>query len=255
LIWLSERITSVKATIYIIWIFWIVIIGVATTKSLDSIYSDLLNKRNHNMLQEKNVRAYLCSNENFYLINNDIPYPDWRRLKSLLDNEKLRKILPGNIYYENTTLTISANGSPFCNPGNLKSSFSINDFDLNNDSRLVNKMKILNNKWNGTDYEKSKINGIVIIGSFIDSETNLGEISIEMKKGQSILFKSGPSISGQKILINSGSLPYLSYLPQSNNWVELIFDNISLPEKFEVTLIDTGTEWGEWSAIGLKESK
>ena len=91
---------------------------------------------------------------------------------------------------------------------------------------------------------------IIIFGSTMNLMEN---VKFALKKGDQILYRSGPRTTRQVILIDGGLQKFLTILPQSTEWSTLNFSNPSLPEKFEVMLIDAGTGWGEWIAVGFKE--
>ncbi len=62
-------------------------------------------------------------------------------------------------------------------------------------------------------------------------------------------------MTGQSILINNGGIgTFYTSLPLSLEWSVLEFTNTQLPDEFDITLIDAGTKWGEWSAIAFRES-
>jgi hypothetical protein len=107
------------------------------------------------------------------------------------------------------------------------------------------------NGWLGTDFSKSRFDGMVVLGSFIDSDANTGSLVLDMKRGDKLLYHSGPT-SGKQIVEVLGTRFPTATLPAAADWVLLDFSNDLLPEEFAVKFSDEGTGWGEWSAIALK---
>jgi hypothetical protein len=115
---------------------------------------------------------------------------------------------------------------------------------------------IRSNSWQGTDYYKTVIPGFKIIGSLIKSENDTGMITLRMHRGEKILYHSGPRVAGQLILINNGGEgKFYTALPIALEWSILDFSKKQLPDEFDITLIDAGTKWGEWSAIALRNNR
>jgi hypothetical protein len=108
-----------------------------------------------------------------------------------------------------------------------------------------------NNSWNGGDFEKSKIKGLRVIGSRVTSDSDIGDIVFTLKKGDRLLYRSGPT-SGQQTLKITGKAELHSQLPIAPEWITLDFSNPTLPNEFTATFIDNGSGWGEWSAIAVK---
>jgi hypothetical protein len=109
----------------------------------------------------------------------------------------------------------------------------------------------LSNNWIGTDYFKSKVEGLLISGSFITSDKDIADITLKIKKGQGFYYKTGPSSYFQKLTILNSSYR-TTILPQTNDWVFFKFDDPSLPSEFLVRLSDEGIKFGEWSAIAIR---
>jgi hypothetical protein len=108
---------------------------------------------------------------------------------------------------------------------------------------------IQSNQWTGNDFSNSKINGFHVFGSYINGDCDKGYIALNLQKGDSILFRTGPVPKRQRIIFNQ-SIQYL--LPRSVSWSILTFNSDKLPEYFNVKFYDTGDRWGEWSAVALK---
>jgi hypothetical protein len=98
---------------------WLMVVGWGFSMSASDLSRELRKKAHEGVEQEKNVRAYLCSGDFAALQKKPryfVPYPDPDRLKSLLDNPTIRKILPGNIYGPNSRHHFRAEGKLYCDP-------------------------------------------------------------------------------------------------------------------------------------------
>jgi hypothetical protein len=109
------------------------------------------------------------------------------------------------------------------------------------------------NNWIGSDFFKSKVDGFSISGSFITTDKDIADITLKMKKGQGLYYKTGPSSRFQKLTFLNLSYK-TTILPQTNDWVFLKFDDSSLPNEFSIKISDEGTEFGEWSAIAILDN-
>jgi len=107
------------------------------------------------------------------------------------------------------------------------------------------------NQWLGADFSKTHFDGMVVLGSFIDADANTGSLVVGMKRGDKLLYRSGPRGGRQTVDVVGTGFPS-STLPVAVDWVLLDFSNDLLPEKFEVIFSDRGTDSGEWSAVALK---
>jgi hypothetical protein len=107
------------------------------------------------------------------------------------------------------------------------------------------------NEWQGSDFFKTKTGGLKILGSVINSDADTGAVRLTLKKGDTVLYRSGPTISHQKLKINGTVYP----LPLAIEWVMLEFSNPNLPIQFQAEFSDQGVGWGEWSAIAVKDAK
>jgi hypothetical protein len=183
-----------------------------------------------------------------------VPYPNSERLKNLLDNPTIRGILPGNIYANNSRQPIGKDGEPYCNQAPLVHAFRVAKWDHDSaDPEFAWDTSVTQNRWQGTDFFRSKIQGFHIFGSFINSETDTGIITLQVSRGQKILYRSGSRVAGQFLLVNgSGPNKFYTALPLAIEWAILEFYGDELPDQFSVSLVDAGTKWGEWSAIALR---
>lgn len=110
-----------------------------------------------------------------------------------------------------------------------------------------------NNQWIGTDYHKSRIDGLVVFGSFIQADRDKGEISLQLKRGDRILYRSGPTFGKQYLSLSFSNTEIA--LPVSLEWRVLDFSSKALPDSFIATFRDNGENRGEWSAIAVLASE
>lgn len=103
----------------------------------------------------------------------------------------------------------------------------------------------------GTDYQRSQIPGMTVIGSFERSDADVGTVTLALHRGSRILYRSGPGAGGQAIVVNGHEREFLHQLPTALDWVILSFDNAALPEAFSIVISDAGRRWGEWSAVAV----
>ena len=238
---------------------WLTTVTFGFSMSAGKLSADLQGRAKQGLEQEKNVKAYLCSGDITHLQGKPrlyVPFDNIERLKNLLDNSTIRGILPGNIYKLNSKKQLGPEGEPFCDPGSLIKSFDLLKWENQDDtSRFSNISSIISNGWHGSDHFKSSISGFEVLGSVIQSENDTGIITLHLHRGERILYRSGPRVSGQFVLINSGGFGvFYTSLPVATEWAVLEFSNPRLPVEFDVTLIDASTKWGEWSAVALKLS-
>lgn len=108
------------------------------------------------------------------------------------------------------------------------------------------------NQWQGSDFARSVIDGMHVYGSFINSDADVGSISLHIKRGNRIFYRTGPT-GGHQFLEVSGSTRLPIKLPVATEWTLLEFNNVILPsENFIVKFADYGTNIGEWAAIAVK---
>ncbi len=104
--------------------------------------------------------------------------------------------------------------------------------------------------WRGADFYRSSLTGLRVFGSFIDSDADIGAVTLRMKAGDRLLYRSGPTV-GRQLFEVLGDKPLSGVLPLALDWTELRFDGSELPPEFELRLSDQGSGWGEWSAIAV----
>lgn len=123
---------------------------------------------------------------------------------------------------------------------------SKNSFGAN--SNVVNSNSIIDvGGWSGADYYRSKHPNFKVYGTFISSDSDVGQIKLIIKNNDSIYYRSGPSSIGQRITINDSTYN----LPLASEWTLLTFRS-KQEEAQEVILEDAGSEWGQWSAIAVR---
>jgi len=116
----------------------------------------------------------------------------------------------------------------------------------------VSTTSIEENDWVGKDFAKSSIPGMTVLGSFINSDADVGSLTLRMKQGDRVLYRSGPTAGRQVVeVLDSGLAPV--QLPVAPEWILLEFSNEKMPTEFLVKFSDHGDGWGEWSAVALNE--
>lgn len=238
-------------------ILWIsgLVFGFAT--KANGIKADISAKYNQGQSQEKNVRGYLCTKNQIYLYGKphlDIPYPNAERLKNLLDDNTVRSVLSGKINPDNASELILRDGEPFCPPAGLSIPYKTQAPPEFSDSSYVMNKKIIQDSWRGSDSAKSTLQNFEVHGSFLSSDSDTGLLTIQVKKGERVRFKSGPRVQNQYVIVNDkGGRLFYTNLPVALSWIDLVFDNEDLADSFTLTFVDAGTGWGEWSAIALRK--
>ncbi len=110
------------------------------------------------------------------------------------------------------------------------------------------------NQWLGADSWKSVINDMKIYGSYINSDADVGSISLRIKRGDRVFYRSGPTGGHQILEVSGNALPPVK-LAVSTEWALLDFSSMILPDgDFIIKFSDNGADWGEWSAIAVKQS-
>jgi len=114
--------------------------------------------------------------------------------------------------------------------------------------------QIIRNNMTGTDFQKSELECERVIGSYNTSNADTGEVSLKLRRGDQVLYRSGNDKSGQHLIIVGYEQEFIADPPLSNDWVALEFSNTRLPDEFVVIVMDTGHVEGEWSAIAIPKS-
>lgn len=112
------------------------------------------------------------------------------------------------------------------------------------------------NQWAGSDFAKTNLCklGLRVFGSVKShGDADSGSITLRLKRGAQLFYRSGPA--GEKQTLTIPGYAPLS-LPVANDWTLLTFSSPSLPQgPFQVTLADSGTGWGQWSAIAIRDEQ
>ena len=117
----------------------------------------------------------------------------------------------------------------------------------------VSKSSVLDDsQWQGSDFQKTTFPGITVFGSFLNSDADEGSLTLSMKRGDRLLYRSGPTAGHQIAEVIDSGLPAM-VLPALADWKILEFSSEKLPDQFRVKFSDLGRGWGEWSAIGVKK--
>jgi hypothetical protein len=108
------------------------------------------------------------------------------------------------------------------------------------------------NQWRGADFDRSEFKGMSVYGSYINSDADIGAIELIIRPGDKLFYRSGPT-SGSQILEVPGK-NISAILPKAQNWTVLEFNGLSGPNGGDVLIRieDKGANWGEWSAIAIK---
>ena len=117
---------------------------------------------------------------------------------------------------------------------------------------------VVTNEWLGMDYYSkhsggNTLPGFQVIGSYNHPNSQSGVLTVIMKRGDRIWYRSEPQAKNQFIEIENHQSEFLSVLPPTSEWVLLEFSNSNLPDEFIVRFEDRGDGWGEWSAVGFKK--
>jgi hypothetical protein len=91
-----------------------------------------------------------------------------------------------------------------------------------------------------------------VIGSISTAGEDTGILSLTLRRGEKVLFRSGPVVGKQGILISAGT-SFLQRVPPMPDWIILEFSNRALPDEFTVSFVDAGGTTGEWSAVALRQ--
>lgn len=109
------------------------------------------------------------------------------------------------------------------------------------------------NQWTGTDFERSKFEGMLIYGSYVSGDVDTGSIEIAIKPGDKLFYRSGPTSGRQILEIPDKNIAVI--LPVAQKWTLLEFN--SLPNsngyKILIKMTDNGSGWGEWSSIAVNK--
>jgi len=105
----------------------------------------------------------------------------------------------------------------------------------------------------GGDHLGPRIKVYRSICSFKTSDADIGSASLKLRRGSHILYRSGPSVRGQSVLIEGQEGVFLTELPLAEEWVKLSFSNSKLPAEFVAVVRDGSRGYGEWLSVGLRD--
>jgi hypothetical protein len=172
-----------------------------------------------------------------------------------LDAKALKSQFKGYVLKDGlgTDLKFSSS-SPGCyfNAQTHPVSYSFNIANPNVNSTSLKMADVVNGaEWTGSDSWHSKIDGLAVVGSWRQSDEDTGSIVLRIKRGDKLLYRSGPTGGRQTLQINDDSSTR-SILPIATEWIALDFSGDKYPDIFKIKVADDGDGWGEWSAIALK---
>ena len=108
----------------------------------------------------------------------------------------------------------------------------------------------------GADNPVTRKVGFQILGTFSKGDSDTCTVHLEVTGTDSILVRTGPSIENIRITAvgqKNGPIEIVSYVLSA--WHEVRLDRYFDPtEPVTVTLIDSGSGWGEWGAIAVKSA-
>lgn len=107
---LSDKKPAPKKIYYLMSGCWIMFVVLSFGSLTTNIIYGLEHKSQQGLAQEQNVHAYMISHNSSYLVDKplmELPYPDPSRLKALLDDPTIAKILPENIAPSNVRENLS----------------------------------------------------------------------------------------------------------------------------------------------------
>lgn len=108
---------------------------------------------------------------------------------------------------------------------------------------------VIRNEWAGSVPPLDRSAGMDTLTSF-RSAPRSAQLTLGLRRGQAVLYRSGPLTTHLKVLINGGTSPFLQSLPPLPAWSVLSFSNSTLPEQFTVTFV-AGRSPADWVEIGL----
>jgi hypothetical protein len=121
----------------------------------------------------------------------------------------------------------------FKNPSTLYP-FTVSSLDQKKEFDLIHNITdfIVNNSLLGTNFINSAPDGFYPIGSYVRSDADLGGITFSLKKGNSILYTSGPGGNNQIYIVKTSSELFKGKLPVCIEWCYLEFSS-----NFELLMI------------------
>jgi hypothetical protein len=128
---------------------------------------------------------------------------------------------------------------------------------INTSSNTVhsNQIRLIEGWVESGDFYRSIIGSHQVLGSYVNSDADVGSLTLSLKRGQQLFFRSGPSTQQQNLSILFDDFDYDYPLPVSTDWTVIHFDSPELPDTFTAVFHDRGQDWGEWSAIAVVHSE
>ena len=113
---------------------------------------------------------------------------------------------------------------------------------------------LLGHTWKVTNSEGPRLPDLAVVGES-NGPSSGQSIILELRKGQSVLYRTDPPWLGLKVLIDHGQLPFAQRLQPTSSWRYLVFSNSELPERFTVTFENQEGKQGMPVAIGLAKNE
>lgn len=108
------------------------------------------------------------------------------------------------------------------------------------------------NEWLGADYQKSTFAGMQVLASMAHGDADVGTVRIQVRHGDRLFFRTGPTPGRQTLAVAGSDMPPL-VLPVAPEWSVLELSGKNFPDgEFILILSDSGSAWGEWSAIAVR---
>lgn len=147
----------------------------------------------------------------------------------------------------------SANGGCELNATAPRTPFTVNAGPIIASAVTLTRADILaGNQWLGADPFRTNLPALQVYGSYLYGDGDTGAITLMVRRGARILYRSGPTAGRQVIEIPDSNFPEV-VLPTAVEWTVLDFNDDRLPSaEFAVRFSDEGTSWGEWSAIAVR---
>ncbi len=110
---------------------------------------------------------------------------------------------------------------------------------------------VANEGWAGGDYYATSFEGLVVLGSYVDSDADVGVLKVRLRPGERLLYRSGPT-GGRQLVRLEDDAGVFSVLPVATEWTLLeLSGNAVTGDSHVFEFADEGDGWGEWSAIAL----
>jgi len=119
------------------------------------------------------------------------------------------------------------------------------------DAHVAGVSALIDDKWRGSDYERSEVLGLKVIGSVRRGDIDEGTLTVRLHRGERLLFRSGPVVSQQTVSIQDDGR-FFEHAPAAPDWMILEFSNNELHDEFTALFSDKGSSFGEWSAVALR---